>query len=337
MPICKGCPTSRTCSPLEIGERQVDGWLFEGVDGRFLKAEDGPLADGGVPGVRAPAKPRRLEEAGFEPELHDIIIGGAVLRGDCACQSSGSLRPPLNRGDRGKAGEGVLADSKLKSWLTASASRNASSAASLSSRKSAASPIRLSACSHIEGCCRLRATGMERLRYMAASASQPLRKAELTATQYSAFRLCALPTPASSGAASSTRVAQSPRRCPPRALAPKRPSRSSTHRPTLCALAERLVGCQPRLVGPAAEALESRRSYRAPPRGSARSGTALASVSASASTAGSSSAAPECPEGPAAPCTSARARSAGSAAASVFRSAGSTHCDGLVQAIAPLQ
>jgi len=30
------------------------------------------------------------------------------LRGDCACQSSGSPRPPLNRGDRGKAGEGVL-------------------------------------------------------------------------------------------------------------------------------------------------------------------------------------------------------------------------------------
>ena len=54
----------------------VDGWLLEGVDGRFLKAEDGPLAGGGVPGVGAPAKPRRLEEAGFEPELHDIIIGG---------------------------------------------------------------------------------------------------------------------------------------------------------------------------------------------------------------------------------------------------------------------
>ena len=53
----------------------VDGRLFEGVDGRFLKTEGGPLAGGGVPGVGAPAKPRGFEEAGFEPELHDIIIG----------------------------------------------------------------------------------------------------------------------------------------------------------------------------------------------------------------------------------------------------------------------
>ena len=86
----------------------ADGWLFEGKGGCFLEAVGGPLAGGGVPTLRAPAKPRRVEEAGFEPELHDIIIGGAAMRADCACQSCSSLGPPLDCGDRGEAGEGVL-------------------------------------------------------------------------------------------------------------------------------------------------------------------------------------------------------------------------------------
>src|SRR4051794_37713938 len=80
--------------------------LFEGVDGRLLKAEHGALAGGGVPRIGAAAEPRRLDEGGDEPSLYDITVYGVVMRGDGARESCGALRAVPDRGDRGQAGQG---------------------------------------------------------------------------------------------------------------------------------------------------------------------------------------------------------------------------------------
>ena len=99
------------------------------------------------------------------------------MRGDCACQSCGSLRPPLDRGDRGKAGEGALG---AQAHVVAERQRFAECVVGGCAvvAQECGQPDVVEHVQPVGGLLQLRARGMQRSRYMAASASQPLRQAE---------------------------------------------------------------------------------------------------------------------------------------------------------------
>ena len=214
------------------------------------------------------ASPRGLEEAGVEPELHDMIIGVAVR---CAATAPASRAArsgsSLTCRDRGEAGEGVLGDGQDdESWLSVSV--RGTPRRRLRCRRARARPARR--------CCARASTGRAVRAgghgdgaieiHRAASASQPLRsgRAGRDAVQRAQWWRCprlraaALPR---------RRGRETHRRCPPRALAPRRPSRSSTVAGASARSPSASSAAQQRLVGSADVAHAARRSYRERRRG----------------------------------------------------------------------